>query len=104
MLKLFADVIFQGNNVSTAVLSLSAFFQNNLYTQSISLTLSFKNASHISAKGKSRYISFSFFLLSPPLFFFFNAAVGNKENAMHSSRVVYNQCLLAPKAAWLSYM
>lgn len=37
LLKLFADVIFQGSNISIAVLSLSAFFQNNLYIQSISL-------------------------------------------------------------------
>lgn len=37
-------------------------------------------------------------------FFFLNAAVGREEIGMHSSRVVYNQCLLAPKAAWLSRM
>lgn len=102
LLKLFADVIFQGSNIRTAVLSLSAYFQNNLYIQSISLTLSFKDASHISAKGKRRNISFSFFKNFS--YFFYNAAVGNKEIAMQSCRVVYNQCLLAPKAAWLSYL
>lgn len=57
---------------------------------------------HTSVPKAKEGIFLSLFKKNFPIFF--NAAVGNKEIAMQSCRVVYNQCLLAPKAAWLSYL